>query len=98
MFSILHKINEVKSLHVEMYYYELLVVHLLLIVISPIDVLSMNITNEQKSATMVTINLKVSMCRSRDTTINSYITKVLILVILVVILMLILLSMYIVIT
>ena len=33
----------------------------------------MRITNEQKSATMVTINLKVSMCR--DIVANSNITK-----------------------
>ena len=56
-----------------MYHYELgnrviifpltLVVHVLLIVISPCNVLLMRITNEQNSATMVTINLKVSMCR-----------------------------------
>ena len=47
-----------------------LVVHVLLIVFSPSNV----ITNEQNSATMVTINLKVSMCR--DTIANSNITKV----------------------
>ena len=50
-----------------------LVVHVLLIVISPCNVLSMRITNEQKSATMVTINLKVSMCR--DIIANGNITK-----------------------
>ena len=51
-----------------------LVVHVLLIVISPCHVLWMRITNEQKSATMVTINLKVSMCR--DIIANSNITYV----------------------
>ena len=50
-----------------------LVVHVLLIVISPSKVLWMRITNEQNSATMVTINLKVSVCR--DTITNSNITK-----------------------
>ena len=40
-----------------------LVVHVLLIIISPSNVLQMRITNEQNSATIVTINLKVSMCR-----------------------------------
>ena len=50
-----------------------LVVHVLLIVISPCNVLWMRITNEQKSATMVTINLKVSMCR--DIIANSNTTK-----------------------
>ena len=78
-----HKINELKSLHMEMYHYELrnrgiifpltLVVNVLLIVISPSHVLWMRITNEQNSATMVTINLKVSMCR--DVIANSNITK-----------------------
>ena len=67
----------------ELYHYELgnrgikfsltLVVHVLLIVISPCNVLWMRITNEQKSATMVTINLKVSMFR--DIIANSNITK-----------------------
>ena len=66
-----------------MYHYELgnrgiifpltLVVHVLLIVISPCNVLWMRITNEQKSATMVIINLKISMCR--DIIANSNITK-----------------------
>ena len=50
-----------------------LVVHVLLIVISPCNVLWMRMTNEPKSATMVTINLKVSMCR--DIVANSNITK-----------------------
>ena len=49
-----------------------LVVHVLLIVISPSNVLRMRI-NEQKSATMVTINLKVSMCK--DIIANSNTTK-----------------------
>ena len=65
-----HKINELESLHVERYHYLLgnrdiilltLVVLVLLIVISPSNV----------SATMVTINLKVSMCIIA----NSNITK-----------------------
>ena len=50
-----------------------LVVLVLVIVISPSNVLGMRITNEQNSATMVTINLKVSMCR--DIIANSNITK-----------------------
>ena len=50
-----------------------LVVHVLLIVISPTNVLWMRITNEQNSATMVTINLKVSMFRYIIA--NSNITK-----------------------
>ena len=75
--------HKIKSLHVKMYHYELgnrgiiflltLVVHVLLIVFSPCNVLWMRITNEQNSATMVTINLKVSMCR--DIIANSNITK-----------------------
>ena len=50
-----------------------LVVHVLLIVISPCNVLWMRKTTEQKSATMVTTNLKVSTCR--DIMANSNITK-----------------------
>ena len=75
--------DNIESLHVEMYHCRIgnrgiifpltLVVHVLLIVISPSNVLWMRITNEQKSATMVTIDLKVSMCR--DIIANSNITK-----------------------
>ena len=78
-----HKTNDLESLHVEMYHCRIgnrgiifpltLVVHVLLIVITLCNVLWMRITNEQKSATMVTINLKVSMCR--DIVTNSNISK-----------------------
>ena len=50
-----------------------LVVHVLLILISLSNVLRRRITNGQNSVTMVTINLKVSMCR--DIITNSNITK-----------------------
>ena len=72
-------------MNVEMYHYVLgnrgiiflltLVVHVLLIVISPSNVLRMRITNEQNSATMVTTKLKVSMCRDIIANGNIYVVN-----------------------